>query len=360
MTMTKTTSGGSKILVIGGTGTIGRHIVAASLEAGHPTLVLVRRSPAPAAAAAGVDPDKAKLLASLEASGATLVYGDMNDHESLVAAIKRADVVISAVGHRGTVELDGQLKVVDAIKEAGNIKRFVPSEYGCDVEQAEAATLEPARSIIAAKVRVREAVRAAAIPHTFICSYWAHGFMLPRLGDPPGHRPPPPAPRRRRLRRRHPASHFRGREGHERGGDKGRGRRAGAEQDPVRAAGGEQAVAGPARPPLGEEVRQHPRETLRLRPAAGQESARVSVPGELPAGDGALDAGGRRVRAGHQPGRRGGGDGALPGHGLPHRRRLPRRPPLNLDRSIHPSMIHPSFMQAHFYIHACRSTYICT
>ncbi|XP_040375811.1 isoflavone reductase homolog IRL-like [Oryza brachyantha] len=190
MTMTKTTSGGSKILVIGGTGTIGRHIVAASLEAGHPTLVLVRRSPAPAAAAAGVDPDKAKLLASLEASGATLVYGDMNDHESLVAAIKRADVVISAVGHRGTVELDGQLKVVDAIKEAGNIKRFVPSEYGCDVEQAEAATLEPARSIIAAKVRVREAVRAAAIPHTFICSYWAHGFMLPRLGDPLVDRPP--------------------------------------------------------------------------------------------------------------------------------------------------------------------------
>lgn len=50
------------------------------------------------------------------------MQGDMNDRESLVAAIRRADVVISAVGHRGTVELDGQLKVVEAIKEAGNVK----------------------------------------------------------------------------------------------------------------------------------------------------------------------------------------------------------------------------------------------
>uniref|UniRef100_A0A0E0JG53 NmrA-like domain-containing protein n=1 Tax=Oryza punctata TaxID=4537 RepID=A0A0E0JG53_ORYPU len=184
--MTKASRSGSTILVIGGTGIIGRHIVAASLDAGHPTLVLVR----PPAAAADVDSDKAKLLASLVAGGATIVYGDMNDRESLVAAIRQADVVISAVGHRGTVELDGQLKVVEAIKEAGNVKRFVPSEYGCDVEQTKDGTLEPARSIIAAKVRVREAVRAAGIPYTFVCSYWAHGFMLPRLGDPLIDRPP--------------------------------------------------------------------------------------------------------------------------------------------------------------------------
>uniref|UniRef100_A0A0D9Y5U0 NmrA-like domain-containing protein n=1 Tax=Oryza glumipatula TaxID=40148 RepID=A0A0D9Y5U0_9ORYZ len=188
MTKTRTSNNDSTILVIGGTGIIGRHIVAASLDAGHPTLVLVR--PTAASAAVDVDSDKAKLLASLVASGATIVYGDMNDRESLVAAIRQADVVISAVGHRGTVELDGQLKVVEAIKEAGNVKRFVPSEYGCDVEQAEEGTLEPARSIIAAKVRVREAVRAAGIPYTFVCSYWAHGFMLPRLGDPLVDRPP--------------------------------------------------------------------------------------------------------------------------------------------------------------------------
>ncbi|TVT99844.1 hypothetical protein EJB05_54753, partial [Eragrostis curvula] len=122
------------------------------------------------------------------------LQGDMNEHESLVAACKQADVVISAVGHRGPEDLeDGQLKIVAAIKEAGNIKRFVPSEYGCDVDQAgeeQEAAVEPARSILLAKHRVREAVREAGIPHTFICSYWAHGFVLPRLGDPQIDAPP--------------------------------------------------------------------------------------------------------------------------------------------------------------------------
>lgn len=76
MTKTKTSNNGSTILVIGGTGIIGRHIVAASLDAGPPTLVLVR--PTAASAAVDVDSDKAKLLASLVASGATIVYVTRN------------------------------------------------------------------------------------------------------------------------------------------------------------------------------------------------------------------------------------------------------------------------------------------
>ncbi|KAL6850160.1 hypothetical protein ACP4OV_020787 [Aristida adscensionis] len=97
---------------------------------------------------------------------------------------------MSAVGHQAPDALEaGQLKIVAAIKEASNVKRFVPSEYGCDVEQAE-EVLEPARSMLQAKLRVREAVRAAGIPYTFTCSYWAHGFILPRLGDPQVDSPP--------------------------------------------------------------------------------------------------------------------------------------------------------------------------
>ncbi|KAK3159615.1 hypothetical protein QOZ80_1BG0048820 [Eleusine coracana subsp. coracana] len=132
-----------------------------------------------------------KLLEAFKARGAEIIYGDMNDHESLVAACKQVDVVISAVGHHGPDLEGGQLKIVAAIKEAGNIKRFVPSEYGCDVDQVEReAVMEPARSILQAKVRVREAVRTAGIPHTFMCSYWAHGFVLPRLGNPEVDGPP--------------------------------------------------------------------------------------------------------------------------------------------------------------------------
>jgi len=48
-----------------------------------------------------------------------IVQGDLNDHESLVKALKEVDVVISAVGGQQT---DDQVKLIAAIKEAGNIK----------------------------------------------------------------------------------------------------------------------------------------------------------------------------------------------------------------------------------------------
>ncbi|CAO2183764.1 unnamed protein product [Urochloa humidicola] len=173
----------SSILVIGGLGIIGRHLVAASLDAGHPTAVLVR--PATAANA-----EKAKLMEAFQSCGASLVYGDINEHEGLVAAIKQADVVISAVGHSSPEEVESQLKLVTAIQEAGGVKRFLPSEYGCDVELTECIALEPAKSVLGAKFRVREAIRAAGIPHTIICSNWFQGFLLPRAGNPEANGPP--------------------------------------------------------------------------------------------------------------------------------------------------------------------------
>jgi len=69
------------------------------------------------------------------------------------------------------------------------MQRFLPSEYGCDVELAK-QMLEPARSILGAKLRVREAVRAAGIPHTIISSNWSQGFLLPRAGNPEANGPP--------------------------------------------------------------------------------------------------------------------------------------------------------------------------
>ncbi|OEL15342.1 hypothetical protein BAE44_0023639 [Dichanthelium oligosanthes] len=88
----------SRILVIGGTGMIGQYLVTASLDAGHPTAMLVRSGTA-------VDAGKAKLLEYFKSRGASLVYGDINDHEGLVAVIKQADVVISAVGHSSAAQL---------------------------------------------------------------------------------------------------------------------------------------------------------------------------------------------------------------------------------------------------------------
>lgn len=47
------------------------------------------------------------------------MQADLDNSESLVAALKQVDVVISALG--AAALLDGQLKLVEAIKQAGNI-----------------------------------------------------------------------------------------------------------------------------------------------------------------------------------------------------------------------------------------------
>ncbi|KAA8535614.1 hypothetical protein F0562_030617 [Nyssa sinensis] len=80
----------SKILIIGGTGYLGKFMVEASIKAGHPTFALVRKSMVS-------DPVKGKLIDSFNNSGVTVLYGDLHDHESLVKAIKQVDVVISTV-----------------------------------------------------------------------------------------------------------------------------------------------------------------------------------------------------------------------------------------------------------------------
>ena len=58
--------GKSRVLVIGGTGYIGRSLVAASAREGHPTAVLVRD-------AAPADPAKAAVLQGFRDAGVTLV-----------------------------------------------------------------------------------------------------------------------------------------------------------------------------------------------------------------------------------------------------------------------------------------------
>jgi len=104
--------------------------------------------------------------------------GDLYDHESLVAAIKSADVVISAVG---SLQLADQTRIISAIKEAGNVKRFFPSEFGNDVDHVNA--VEPAKSIYVMKARIRRAIEAEGIPYTYVSSNFFAGYFLPTLGQ---------------------------------------------------------------------------------------------------------------------------------------------------------------------------------
>lgn len=109
----------SKVLIVGGTGYLGKRLVKASLEEGHETYVLHR-------AEIGVDIEKVQMLLSFKQQGAHLVWGSFSDHQSLVDAVKLVDVVICAISgvHIRSHQILLQLKLVDAIKEAGNVKVY--------------------------------------------------------------------------------------------------------------------------------------------------------------------------------------------------------------------------------------------
>ncbi|XP_037483337.1 isoflavone reductase homolog [Triticum dicoccoides] len=167
----------SRVLVVGGTGYIGRRIVKASLAQGHETYVLMRPE-------IGLDVEKLQLLLSFKAQGVRLMEASLDDHRGLVAAVKQVDVVVSAMpgvhfrGHRLLL----QLKLVEAIKEAGNVKRFLPSEFGMDPARMGHA-LEPGRITFDEKMEIIRAIEEANIPHTYISANCFAAYFGANLGQ---------------------------------------------------------------------------------------------------------------------------------------------------------------------------------
>ncbi|KAH9614780.1 hypothetical protein KSS87_014042 [Heliosperma pusillum] len=152
----------SKILIIGGTGYIGKFIVEASAKAGHPTFALVRES------TIGF---KANLVEKFKNLGVHIINGDLNDHhEVLVKAVKQVDVVISTVG---SALVGDQLKIIDAIKDA---------EFGNDVDHMTHA-VDPAKKDWAKKAEIRRAVEAKGIPYTYVATNFSAGYFLHSLSQ---------------------------------------------------------------------------------------------------------------------------------------------------------------------------------
>ncbi|GLU02892.1 hypothetical protein SLE2022_201250 [Rubroshorea leprosula] len=161
----------SKILVIGGTGYLGKFIVEAAAKAGHPTTILVRE-------ATLSNPAKSNIIQNFKNLGVNFLIGDLYDQESLVKGIKQVDVVISLVSEN---QLPDQDKIIAAIKEVGNVKRFFPSEFGNDVDRVHA--VEPAKSGFEIKAKIRRAVEVAGIPYTYVSSNSFAGSYLTTLSQ---------------------------------------------------------------------------------------------------------------------------------------------------------------------------------
>ncbi|XP_065855302.1 isoflavone reductase homolog [Euphorbia lathyris] len=169
--------GKSKVLIVGATGYIGRRMVKASLEQGHPTYVVQRPE-------IGLDIEKLQMLLSFKKQGAELVKASFSDHKSLVEAVKKVDVVICTMSgvHFRSHNLLLQLKLVDAIKEAGNVKRFLPSEFGMDPSRMGDA-LEPGRETFDQKMVVRKAIEDANIPFTYVSANCFAGYFVGNLSQ---------------------------------------------------------------------------------------------------------------------------------------------------------------------------------
>ncbi|KAL6337745.1 hypothetical protein AAG906_037339 [Vitis piasezkii] len=151
--------GKKQVLIVGGTGYLGKGLVKASLAQGHSTYE----------------------------QGAHLVSGSFVYHQSLVDAVKLVDVVISAISgvHLRSHHILLQLKLVDVIKEAGNIKRFLPSEFGTDPARMENA-MEPGRVTFDDKMAVRKAIQEAGIPFTYVSANCFAGYFVGGLCQPGG------------------------------------------------------------------------------------------------------------------------------------------------------------------------------
>ncbi|KAI9153130.1 hypothetical protein LWI28_006418 [Acer negundo] len=168
----------SKVLIVGGTGYLGKRLVKASLAVGHQTYVLHRPE-------IGLNIEKIQMLFSFKEQGAHLVSGSLDDHQSLVNAVKLVDVVICAISgvHLRSHQILLQLKLVDAIKEAGNVKRFLPSEFGTDPAKMENA-MEPGKITFDDKMKVRKAIEEGGIPFTYVSSNCFAGYFVGGLCQP--------------------------------------------------------------------------------------------------------------------------------------------------------------------------------
>ena len=105
-----------RILVVGGTGTLGRQIARTALDAEHDVRCMVRI------------PRKASFL---QEWGCELTRGDLLEPDSLDYALEGVDAVIDAATSRPTdprsiyvTDWDGKLNLLRACERAG-VKRFV-------------------------------------------------------------------------------------------------------------------------------------------------------------------------------------------------------------------------------------------
>ncbi|KAJ5856456.1 uncharacterized protein N7529_010400 [Penicillium soppii] len=123
----------TKVAIVGASGNVGPAVLEQLLVAGFDVTVLTRS-----------DSDKKF------DSRAQIAKVDYESFDSLKDALANQDVVVSTL-NVGAVPLAIHSRIIDAAAATG-VKRFIPSEYGCDTTNAQAAKLP----VFGDKVKVQE------------------------------------------------------------------------------------------------------------------------------------------------------------------------------------------------------------
>ncbi|KAK4856997.1 hypothetical protein QYF36_023472 [Acer negundo] len=166
----------SKIVIFGGTGYIGKYMVKASVLLGHKTFVYARPI------TPHTTPSKLQLHKEFHSMGVTIVQGEVEEHEKMVSVLRQVDVVISTLAFPQILD---QLKIIHAIKFAGNIKRFLPSDFGCEEDRVN--SLPPFEAILENKRKIRRAIEAANIPYTYVSANCFGAYFVNYLLRPHDH-----------------------------------------------------------------------------------------------------------------------------------------------------------------------------
>jgi nucleoside-diphosphate-sugar epimerase len=137
----------SKILIFGGTGTIGRYITSALLRA-QPSFQQLVLFTSPNSAK-----EKAQQLDKWKSEGLSVIVGDLTSEADVKAAYTGVDTVISAVGRGG---LQHQINLLRLAEESESVKWFLPSEFGTDIEHNDKSPNEKPHQL---KLQVRKYIR---------------------------------------------------------------------------------------------------------------------------------------------------------------------------------------------------------
>ncbi len=149
----------ARILVTGGTGTLGRLVVARLLDAGHPLRVLSRTD---REAGHGIEP----------------VTGDLATGEGIDAAVAGAEVIVHCAGST-TGDEEKALNLVRAVERAGGAPHLVNiSVVGADRVPVVSGVDRAMFGYVASKLAAERVIADSGLPWTTLRATQFHDLML--------------------------------------------------------------------------------------------------------------------------------------------------------------------------------------